>query len=166
MLAFPALTQVQTQGSSRQPYPTHPSFSGLQATPECRTRKNKNTSEWWRLAGLGACDGDRSFHPKMSNCPFSPPVSLSMSLGSRLKVSAERAAQGLEEAGSLRGPVWQSVQRHFGEGEGVDVLKLFPGNFWQQVGMLPVALAAGARMDAISLTRFLAQALGLLRAQV
>ncbi|MEJ1283924.1 hypothetical protein NN561_014902 [Cricetulus griseus] len=128
MLAFPALTQVQTQGSSRQPYPTHPSFSGLQATPECRTRKNKNTR-------------------------------------SRLKVSAERAAQGLEEAGSLRGPVWQSVQRHFGEGEGVDVLKLFPGNFWQQVGMLPVALAAGARMDAISLTRFLAQALGLLRAQ-
>lgn len=76
-----------------------------------------------RIGGLMRGD-----HSEMSNCPLSPLPSLSMFLGSRQKVSAERGEgsrrwRKQEEAGSLRGKC--------GSGEvwsGWDVLKLLPGN--------------------------------------
>lgn len=106
----PSDSGVQAQPSSLGTYLTQPLLSGLQVTPGCQTPKNKNMrSERCSLEGvLGACNGKRSFYPKVSNCPLFPPLSLSMSLGNRQKVSGEWAglrgrvtpwSPGLEEAG-------------------------------------------------------------------
>lgn len=76
----------------------------------------------------------RGDHSRMSNCPLSPFPSLSLFLGSRQKVSGDRALGG---GGSRKKLVrWGesvAVQRHVGVGViGVlsrwDVLKLLPRN--------------------------------------